>query len=150
MQTVSELVLPKLAPFFMFLTWVPFGCEGLAILASRSQGGRVAATILEVATLGAPEKANDIGVTPYFIVGWTLMLSGAALRAWCYRVLGHRFTFRLSIRQNHDHLEKDEEGGQAAEDPFWGRVWTGILGAAKLRIVASREFKGPKNVRGGS
>ena len=36
-----------------------------------------------------------------FVLGLVLALSGSAIRVWCYRVLGHMFTYEVSLRPTH-------------------------------------------------
>jgi len=45
--------------------------------------------------------ASKIRITPVFIVGWLLVISGSLIRLACYRELGNLFTFHLSMRKDH-------------------------------------------------
>ena len=44
---------------------------------------------------------SNIVVTPAFLVGWGLAVSGALLRMWCYRVLGPQYTFQRAVIKEH-------------------------------------------------
>ena len=41
-------------------------------------------------------------VTPVFAIGFAMAVCGTIIRWKCYRTLGHRFTFRLTIRKDHE------------------------------------------------
>ncbi|KAG2030513.1 hypothetical protein BDR03DRAFT_936640 [Suillus americanus] len=43
----------------------------------------------------------DMMLNRYFILGTTLVIVGSLVRTWCFQVMGHHFTFKLSIRRNH-------------------------------------------------
>ncbi|KAG5643721.1 hypothetical protein DXG03_009710 [Asterophora parasitica] len=51
----------------------------------------------------APESSHNLHISPYFLLGWTMVLGGSLLRRYCYRILDTKFTFELSIRKDH-HL----------------------------------------------
>ncbi|KAL4064844.1 hypothetical protein V8B97DRAFT_1986532 [Scleroderma yunnanense] len=40
-------------------------------------------------------------LSPGFLIGTSLIISGSLLRVYCFRVLGQFFTFELSIREDH-------------------------------------------------
>ncbi|KAH9933159.1 uncharacterized protein BXZ73DRAFT_77323 [Epithele typhae] len=42
-----------------------------------------------------------IRITPLFLVGWALVISGALLRKACYRELGKHFTFEVTVHNDH-------------------------------------------------
>lgn len=51
-----------------------------------------------------PEPSNSasgLQVTPIFLFGWCTTVLGVGLRIACFRLLGPRFTFTLSIRGDH-------------------------------------------------
>jgi protein-S-isoprenylcysteine O-methyltransferase Ste14 len=45
--------------------------------------------------------ASRLRITPTFLVGWLLAVSGGLIRLACYRVMGKMFTFELTIRKEH-------------------------------------------------
>ena len=40
-------------------------------------------------------------VTPAFLVGWGLSITGALLTVYCYRVLGPQYTFQRAVVEEH-------------------------------------------------
>jgi protein-S-isoprenylcysteine O-methyltransferase Ste14 len=44
---------------------------------------------------------SRIRITPLFLTGWLLIVTGGLIRFLCYRALGSLFTFELSIRKDH-------------------------------------------------
>lgn len=44
---------------------------------------------------------SNLRVTPIFLIGWFLTVSGGLLRLSCYRTMGKMFTFELAIRKEH-------------------------------------------------
>ncbi|KAM5546015.1 hypothetical protein V8D89_000141 [Ganoderma adspersum] len=50
---------------------------------------------------GASALGNIATVTPSFLVGWGLAVSGALLHMWCYRVLGPQYTFQRAVIKEH-------------------------------------------------
>lgn len=45
--------------------------------------------------------ANMPGLSPSFLFGVTWMFLSAGLRVWCFRTLGHLFTYEVSIQAQH-------------------------------------------------
>jgi len=52
-------------------------------------------------TLTSLDPTSLTALTPTFLVGTLLTLAGGLLRVHCFRALGSRFTFELSIRPAH-------------------------------------------------
>jgi protein-S-isoprenylcysteine O-methyltransferase Ste14 len=50
---------------------------------------------------GYPSLAENLQLTPLFLLGWVLCLAGAISRLHCYRVLAEQFTFELGINKDH-------------------------------------------------
>ncbi|KAF8643381.1 hypothetical protein AX16_009051 [Volvariella volvacea WC 439] len=44
---------------------------------------------------------STIRITPLFLLGWALIMSGALIRRTCYQIMGKQFTFELGVK--HDH-----------------------------------------------
>ncbi|KAL4064182.1 hypothetical protein V8B97DRAFT_1988500 [Scleroderma yunnanense] len=50
----------------------------------------------------SPQMTSQIStLSPGFLTGISLVISGSLLRVYCFRVLGQFFTFELSIREDH-------------------------------------------------
>lgn len=47
------------------------------------------------------ESCSNIRITPAFVLGSTLLITGGQLRLACYRTMGRFFTFELSLRSDH-------------------------------------------------
>ncbi|KXN88512.1 putative protein-S-isoprenylcysteine O-methyltransferase [Leucoagaricus sp. SymC.cos] len=45
---------------------------------------------------------NRGSIHPFLVVGMVLTCLSAILRLWCYRTLGHLFTFEITIRPKHE------------------------------------------------
>ncbi|OCH88670.1 ICMT-domain-containing protein [Obba rivulosa] len=61
----------------------------------------VVAMNLQPRLCNSERGAARVGITSTFLVGFLLIVSGAALRSWCFRELGRQFTFHLSVRDGH-------------------------------------------------
>ena len=48
----------------------------------------------------SPSAFTNIRITPVYLLGTLLILSGSFLRLTCYHYLGKQFTFELSFRKN--------------------------------------------------
>lgn len=46
-------------------------------------------------------QAHNIGITPSFLLGISLIYAGTLLRMSCYHHLGRHFTFQLSVSKEH-------------------------------------------------
>ena len=55
---------------------------------------RLISALLAAPTIGA--------LSPTFMTGICLIITGSLLRRYCYRVLGQYFTFELSVRNGHE------------------------------------------------
>ena len=47
------------------------------------------------------DVCEHIRLTPIFVVGWSLLTSGALVRKACYREMGKHFTFEITIQKDH-------------------------------------------------
>ena len=62
----------------------------------------LAAKILSTLVASDPAlAASKMGITPIFLFGWIILVSGTLIRVVCFRTLGRLFTFELSIRKDH-------------------------------------------------
>ncbi|VDC04869.1 unnamed protein product [Peniophora sp. CBMAI 1063] len=50
----------------------------------------------------APSAQQHALVSPLFVLGAVLALSGAVIRLWTYRALGPQFTLQLALIKNHE------------------------------------------------
>jgi protein-S-isoprenylcysteine O-methyltransferase Ste14 len=85
---------------FQSVFWSYAMLEISVIVASRNPSSPFSQWILEVFVL-RPTPSPNLIITPTYLVGWCLNISGALIRLWCYRLLGQLFTFELSIRKDH-------------------------------------------------
>jgi protein-S-isoprenylcysteine O-methyltransferase Ste14 len=57
--------------------------------------------ILPALCHSTPNPQSLLSVSPSFLIGLGLMLSGAWLRLWCYRSMGKLFTFEVALKPSH-------------------------------------------------
>lgn len=86
-----------------YLFWIENLCECAVLLAVRAPTHPLAPATLRLLTGSAlpSARARAVGLTPPYLLGLALLLSGAALRLASYRALGRHFTFTLSLKRNH-------------------------------------------------
>ncbi|CDO76865.1 hypothetical protein BN946_scf184901.g2 [Trametes cinnabarina] len=77
-------------------SWVVHGCEVAILLAQHASHSGVLGILL-----ADPSSSSMFGVHPAFVLGFFLVLLGAALRKTCYDTLGRHFTFELAILKEH-------------------------------------------------
>ncbi|KAJ7132867.1 hypothetical protein C8R43DRAFT_1023734 [Mycena crocata] len=82
------------------LCWAIAMLEVAVIVASHLPDSRCSRIILSALVLNG-NGADRIHVSPWFLLGIALTLTGASIRYWCYRELGNLFTFEMSIRDGH-------------------------------------------------
>lgn len=76
--------------------------EVLLILANLHPTNPISSQIITLLVRSsAPNAVSRIRLTPLFLLGWFCNLIGAALRYYCYQIMGDLFTFELSIRKDH-------------------------------------------------
>ncbi|KAH9481022.1 Protein-S-isoprenylcysteine O-methyltransferase B [Psilocybe cubensis] len=80
--------------------WTSSLLEVIVILAYTFQSNHISSLLLKILVIN-PQSASLIQITPIFLFGVCLMLSGTLIRIRCYRTLGKLFTFELSIMKNH-------------------------------------------------
>ncbi|KAF7327509.1 hypothetical protein MKEN_00329800 [Mycena kentingensis (nom. inval.)] len=75
--------------------------EAVATLLQAATPSKVSNDVLTVLVLGA--NVDDLRATGSvnMAFGALLILTGAALRVWCYRELGAQFTFELGLLKDH-------------------------------------------------
>ncbi|KII92132.1 hypothetical protein PLICRDRAFT_172269 [Plicaturopsis crispa FD-325 SS-3] len=79
--------------------WVTGLAEAVVICAQCYPTSKLSQTVLSVLIIDRPSA--HVRVTPLFLVGCLLVVSGIFVRLQAYRALGKHFTFELSIRQDH-------------------------------------------------
>lgn len=84
--------------------WLSCACEIALVIAYRYHTYKISSQILAFldvrgASVSSPHSTGN--VTPTFVVGSVLLIIGANIRLWCFRVLGERFTFTMSLRDSH-------------------------------------------------
>ncbi|KAI0372375.1 ICMT-domain-containing protein [Pilatotrama ljubarskyi] len=79
--------------------WAGYACEIAALLAKDAHTP-TASTII-ILLFKDPSAAQRLTFSLPFLLGLLALLSGAALRKWCYRTLGRHFTFQLSVLREH-------------------------------------------------
>ncbi|KAL0961344.1 hypothetical protein HGRIS_006300 [Hohenbuehelia grisea] len=134
--------------------WVSAFCEILLILSGTS-----GASSLWVFRRFSPWlvlnsrsiNPSYISFTPSFLIGWILNLAGSQIRIRCYRILGARFTFDLSIRQKHE-LVQDGPYSYVRHPSYTGAVLA-LVGAGVTHLtegswlVEYTNFAGSTRVR---
>lgn len=75
--------------------------EVLVILARYDSTNPISKSVLSGLVFSGPDSPSNIAVTPAFIIGSILALSGAILRFYCFQTLGRLFTFEFCIRKDH-------------------------------------------------
>ena len=78
--------------------WLYAALESSAIIAAHTSSPL--SDLILSAISGAPEDAQRIILTPLWLTGYILLMSGILLRYACYRRLGKHFTFELSISRD--------------------------------------------------
>lgn len=74
-------------------------CEIAAVLARENPcllSERVLSILLE-----HPANADNLTISPAFIIGSVLLVAGAVWRKKCYNALGRLFTFQLALHKEH-------------------------------------------------
>ncbi|KAH9891764.1 hypothetical protein C8Q73DRAFT_792104 [Cubamyces lactineus] len=83
------------------VVWTIVLCEVAAILASWNASTPISQLTLSLLTFGGRPVPLEVYMSPAFIVGWAMVVSGTLLRDTCYRYLGDQFTIALSITEEH-------------------------------------------------
>lgn len=74
-------------------------CEIATIIASQTpthENSRHILTFFNVSSLGSVGN-----ITPTFLIGSVFLITGANIRFRCFKVMGERFTFAMSLRDSH-------------------------------------------------
>ncbi|KAI0357021.1 ICMT-domain-containing protein [Trametes cingulata] len=80
-------------------SWTVCACE-LAALLARNAHTPAASAVLSL-LFKDPSSAHRLALSRPFLLGLLSLLSGAALRKWCYLTLGRHFTFELALLKEH-------------------------------------------------
>ncbi|KAI9068224.1 ICMT-domain-containing protein [Trametes sanguinea] len=85
--------------FALAFAWSIHGCEAAAILAQHAHSPSTSALLSTL--FSRPSAASQLRVHPTFLLGFSLLVFGAAVRKTCYTTLGRYFTFQLAILKEH-------------------------------------------------
>ncbi|KAH7924997.1 hypothetical protein BV22DRAFT_1012119 [Leucogyrophana mollusca] len=99
-----EVVVPWIHHAFKGVYWTLTLSETLVAYTAINPTSVVSRSIISylVRRPNADDVISQVGrLTPAFLAGCCLSLTGSLLRSYCYHVLGRLFTFELSIRQQH-------------------------------------------------
>ncbi|KAJ4490599.1 hypothetical protein J3R30DRAFT_3678916 [Lentinula aciculospora] len=112
--------------FLRATSWFAQFVEFIVIIAYFNPKGPVSNLILKgfVADASCIQKLH---VTPMFLIGNILNLSGTILRVQCYRTLGRHFVFELRIQKDH-RLITDGPYAYVRHPSYTGLILT-VLGA---------------------
>ncbi|KAI0647933.1 hypothetical protein C8Q79DRAFT_999455 [Trametes meyenii] len=80
--------------------WTPTLCEMVVIFAITQPSTLAAQTASERLTFGGATP-RGLRLTPAFLVGWAITVTGTILRLICYQQLGRQFTYNLSLIDEH-------------------------------------------------
>ncbi|EMD33539.1 hypothetical protein CERSUDRAFT_98642 [Gelatoporia subvermispora B] len=91
-------VLPSFAKLFV---WIASLSEVAIILANEYPAHPMSAKVARLLTWGSTQSLTRIGITPTYVVGWTLAILGGLTRWQCYQTLGRLFTYEITLRKGH-------------------------------------------------
>ncbi|KAF8905421.1 hypothetical protein CPB85DRAFT_1224685 [Mucidula mucida] len=117
------------------ISWSVELIETLVILASHTQSSALSRHILDTLMFRHGRTVQGIGITPLFLLGNVLTITGTAIRIACYRTLGSQFTFELSIFKNH-RLVVDGPYAFVRHPSYSGMILT-IIGAICSQLSGS-------------
>ncbi|KAF9022792.1 hypothetical protein BDZ89DRAFT_188068 [Hymenopellis radicata] len=117
------------------ISWSVELIETLVILASHTQSSPLSRHILAALMFRHSRTAQGIGITPLFLFGNVLTITGTFIRISCYRTLGSQFTFELSILKNH-RLVVDGPYAFVRHPSYTGMILT-IVGAICSQLSGS-------------
>jgi len=96
-DTVTSMI--WILPAVKASLWLATACEVITLLA-RCFPDSILSDVSPRLCLS--EAGGDrLGLSNTFVAGWLLIMSGSALRDWCFRELGRHFTFHLAVRNSH-------------------------------------------------
>ncbi|KAH7925617.1 hypothetical protein BV22DRAFT_1033772 [Leucogyrophana mollusca] len=78
--------------------WAVGLAQTATVIAPHIPFERLPAALSVVKALGGPDNSS---ITPAFLFGSALIISGGILRWSCYRTMGRLFTFEMSLRPGH-------------------------------------------------
>ncbi|KAH9942791.1 hypothetical protein B0H21DRAFT_749864 [Amylocystis lapponica] len=88
----------------LFNKWSVWGlsfCEIAVILAHTYPTSPLAKRVLNALVWGPPSSVGNIGISRTYLINWTLVMAGAAIRKACFLALGRHFTFEVAVRDEH-------------------------------------------------
>lgn len=99
--------------------------EAAVIFAAKYPAVPISGAILKLLVHGPPSLAAKIGLSPAFLVGFSMVTLGSYTRYRCYRALGQFFTFEVTMSGNH-RLITDGPYAYVRHPSYTSAVITGI------------------------
>ncbi|EMD35693.1 hypothetical protein CERSUDRAFT_53525 [Gelatoporia subvermispora B] len=93
--------LPELNLVPQLIVWVACFCEVVTILAYHNPTSAAAQNILSALSWTTTQDVMQINISPIFLFGWVISVTGGLVRLSCYRTLGRFFTFQFAVRVEH-------------------------------------------------
>jgi len=100
-ERVLKVLIKQAAMVLKGLCWVTALAEATIILVAQVPSSSISRVVMSTLVLEGSAGTSSLAVTPFFIFGSLLVISGASLRYWCFQTLGKLFTFELSIHNDH-------------------------------------------------
>ncbi|KAF9456002.1 hypothetical protein BDZ94DRAFT_1178689 [Collybia nuda] len=97
----ENVPISMLSPCVKVIFWALALIELITILANTRAAHAFPVSQKILIILFHTGNANMLRITPHAALGTLLIVSGAAIRAACYRKMGKLFTFDLSIQKQH-------------------------------------------------
>lgn len=101
--SLTERLIPPAGFLLKTTYWTMSAAEIASVLAIQYPSHNLAQHIRTLLTLDSPEtNLSSIGtITPTYLLGSALIITGTLIRFRCFREMGRHFTFRLTLRENH-------------------------------------------------
>ncbi|EMD32291.1 hypothetical protein CERSUDRAFT_108953 [Gelatoporia subvermispora B] len=100
-QRIFRIAMSTVAPIAKFVVWIACFCEVATILAYHNLASVAAQRTLSALSWTAEQNAVQINISPIFLIGWILSISGGLVRLSCYHTLGRFFTYEVAVRPAH-------------------------------------------------
>ncbi|KZT04545.1 uncharacterized protein LAESUDRAFT_728037 [Laetiporus sulphureus 93-53] len=110
------------------LIWVMALCETAVILACENPSHPLARRVLNLLIFAPDSSIDKIGISPVFLVGWTLAIFSGYFRIQCFRALGRLFTYEITLRDNHQLITSGPYS--IVRHPAYTSLMLGFLGIA--------------------
>lgn len=99
----THILFHALIPYYLFQSvhWLNAITESAIIIGSRYPS-YLPPMLLRLLLREPQRDVSDIRLTPIWLSGCLLMISGSLIRLSCYRILGRLFTWDLTIKDDHN------------------------------------------------